>query len=133
VTATPIPVVRVIVPDADRRVLILRRAPGTAGAGTWCLPGGKIDYGDTVEQTAIRELAEETGLRATTVRFLFYQDILPIGSSAHCVNLCLECRAEGTLTLNHESTESAWIAPGDLTRFEIGAGGHEALNRYWCL
>ncbi|MFC1663055.1 NUDIX hydrolase [Patescibacteria group bacterium] len=31
--------------------------------GTWTLPGGKVDYGETLEMSAIREIAEETGLR----------------------------------------------------------------------
>jgi len=129
----PIAVVRLIVEDASGRVLILRRAAGTAGEGTWVVPGGKIDYGDTVEQTAARELSEETGLRAANLRFLFYQDDLPRDGSAHCVTLYLACTAEGTLSVNGESSEAKWIAPADLASLTFGPGSGEALRRYWPL
>ena len=70
----PVLVVRLIIPADGGRVLILRRSQEkeTSGGGMWCLPGGKVDYGETVEHGAARELLEETGLRARTLRFLFY-------------------------------------------------------------
>jgi len=50
----PIPVVRLIVTNAEGRVLVLRRAANTAGGNLWCLPGGKVDYGDTVEKAVCK-------------------------------------------------------------------------------
>lgn len=41
--------------------LVLRRAAGRADAGTWRMVGGKIRDGEAAWQTALRELAEETG------------------------------------------------------------------------
>jgi len=130
--ARPVPVVRLLVPDSSGRVLILRRALDSTDGGKWCLPGGKIDYGDTVEQAAIRELVEETGLRATRLRFLFYQDSLPPAPGRmHCINLYLECSAEGEVVLNEESTEAAWISPQDAPRYELSFRNDEGLARYW--
>jgi 8-oxo-dGTP diphosphatase len=130
--ARPVPVVRLIVPDAAGRVLILRRAPDSTDGGKWCLPGGKIDYGDTVEQAAIRELEEETSLRATKLRFLFYQDSLPPAPGRmHCINLYLECSVEGQVVLNEESVEAAWVSREDVPRFSLAFRNDEGLARYW--
>lgn len=44
-------------------LLLTRRAPGLRNhAGQWALPGGRIDEGESPEQAALRELAEEVGL-----------------------------------------------------------------------
>lgn len=53
--------------QADPAVLLTRRAAGLrAHAGQWALPGGRIDAGETPEEAALRELAEEVGLHPGT-------------------------------------------------------------------
>jgi 8-oxo-dGTP diphosphatase len=44
-------------------VLFLRRAPGVFLGGRWELPGGTAEAGELFEATAVREAAEETGLK----------------------------------------------------------------------
>ena len=41
--------------------LVLRRAPGRPDAGAWRMVGGKVEGGEAAWETALRELAEETG------------------------------------------------------------------------
>lgn len=48
--------------DADGRVLIARRPEGKPLAGLWEFPGGKVEPGETPEDTLIRELHEELGI-----------------------------------------------------------------------
>lgn len=52
----------------DGRFLMIRRQ-GSHGAGTWCVPGGHLEFGESFEDTARREIREETGLEIKNVRF----------------------------------------------------------------
>ena len=49
-------------------VLLLRRA-GAHGVGSWSTPGGHLDHGESLEQCAAREAAEETGVEIRHPRF----------------------------------------------------------------
>lgn len=42
---------------------------GSHGEGTWSLPGGHLEYGETPEETAFRETKEETGMTIQNIRF----------------------------------------------------------------
>ena len=57
----PVPTVDAIIEVPDGIVLIKRRFPPPG----WALPGGFVEYGETVETAAVREAAEETGLAVT--------------------------------------------------------------------
>ncbi|TKA29100.1 hypothetical protein B0A54_16210 [Friedmanniomyces endolithicus] len=49
---------------------VVGRRKGSHGAGTYALPGGHLDFGESFEQCAAREVKEETGLDVQDVRFL---------------------------------------------------------------
>ena len=51
--------------DPDGRVLIAQRPEGKSMAGMWEFPGGKVEPGETPEDTVIRELHEELGIDVT--------------------------------------------------------------------
>ena len=100
----PVPVVRLIISDAAGRVLVLKRQKSQYSPGAWCLPGGKIRYGETVEQAIVRELQEETSLKCTSWRHFLCQDSLPPEQGKmHCINLYFVCDVSGEIELNEES------------------------------
>lgn len=128
----PVLVVRLIITDPGGRVLILRRQNTSHASGEWCLPGGKVDYGETIEESIVKELREETSLTCVSSKFLVYQDSLPMKPGGmHCINLYFECRVEGTVLLNEESSDHAWISQADLPRYSLTFRNDEGLLRYW--
>ena len=67
----PVPTVDVIIEVEGGIVLILRKNPPPG----WALPGGFVDYGESLEEAAVREAREETGLEVElTGQFRAYSD-----------------------------------------------------------
>ena len=58
----PVPAAGVVLVEKGRVLLVKRR--WDPRAGSWCLPAGFMEAGETPEQTAVRELEEETGVIA---------------------------------------------------------------------
>jgi len=131
-TKRPFLAVRAIIANNDGKVLIIKRANTSHGDGKWCLPGGNVEYGQRVQEAVKKEIKQEISLTCTDFFFLFFEENLPSEESdLHYVNLIYECVTEGTLQLNYESSEYAWIGPEDLQNFNLAFRNDVALKMYW--
>ncbi|MBU0461848.1 MAG: NUDIX hydrolase [Nanoarchaeota archaeon] len=132
----PVPTVRVILEDLEGKVLILRRAEGDFAGGEWCLPGGKVDIGQTVEQACMEEVKDETGLDVTALEFLFFADNLPVPNREgyfHTLTFYYQAEHTGELRLNDESSEAAWISEAAIPLYRPSFGNDKAIERYFAL
>jgi len=106
----PVPTVDVIIEIEGRVVLIKRRNPPFG----WALPGGFVDYGETLEDAALREAFEETGLRVSLGRqFHTYSDPKR-DPRLHTVSTVFLAKAEGRPVGGDDALEAALFEPGAL-------------------
>ena len=103
--------------EANGRVLIARRGPGRHMAGKWEFPGGKIEPGETPEQSLARELQEELDVRARVGTFLCRTFFEGDGVSLEL----LVFRVEGFdgLPVLREHQEIRWVLPCELFSYDL--------------
>lgn len=128
----PISAARVIIEDVGGKILFLKRANSQHGNGILCLPGGKVDYGKTIEQTAINEVKEETNLKLRNLEYLFYSDGLPTPKdNLHVITHYFHAYPIGRIKLNEESSGYFWLWPSEIENYEIGFGNDDAVRKYF--
>lgn len=100
--------VAVVVVRGDR-VLLVRHVKGEKTY--WLLPGGGLDYGETLEACARREVLEETGLEIEVKKFLFLSEAIAPDASRHIVNIyVLGTALGGTLKAPEDDPAVAEVA-----------------------
>ena len=86
-----------------------------SGEGTWCMPGGKLDRGDSLESGAMREVLEETGIKLNSVNIIGVTN--DIGPKAHFVTVSMfsdDFEGEAKVMEPDEITEWKWFDFDDL-------------------
>jgi 8-oxo-dGTP diphosphatase len=77
----------------------------------WTLPKGKLDRGESFEQAAVREVEEETGVRARLVRELPATTYRVRGRPKVVRYWLMEVEGDGPFVPNDETDELRWVSP----------------------
>ncbi len=116
--------------EIQGKVLILERA--TTGKGTWGLPGGKLEEGESPEQTVRREFLEETQIalpdQMNTVGMLYFRRP-KFEYIFHMFRATMPAFPE--VVLNDEHTDFGWFSKNDIDTIPIMSGGREVFEFYW--
>jgi 8-oxo-dGTP pyrophosphatase MutT (NUDIX family) len=117
-----VPAASTVVVDGHGRILLHRRRDN----GLWALPGGVMEPGESITDTAVRETHEETGyhVRARYVvgvysdpRHVFAYDD---GEVRQEFSVCIACDVlGGDLSISAESYDVAWHTPDQITALTI--------------
>ncbi len=102
----------------DGRVLLVRRAKSPA-SGFYSLPGGRVEFGETLHTALHREVDEETSLRIEIAGLAGWREVVPgAGGGGHYLIMSFAARwRSGEPVLNDEHDDFRWLAPetvGDL-------------------
>jgi len=94
-----------VIMDNNGRILLIKRKSLIdsnklrVGDGEWSAPGGKVDFGERVEDALKREIAEEIGLEVKIKKFLGYTEQLMDNSNLHWFLLHFLCEPVGEPTV----------------------------------
>lgn len=108
----PMLTVDVIVERGGEILLIRRLNPPFQGR--WAIPGGFVEYGERVEDAALRELEEETGLRIRITGLLGVYSDPGRDPRGHVVSVCYVAEGEGDEAGGSDAAEARFFKPEEI-------------------
>jgi len=111
-----------VVEDEEGRVLLVRHVPERGGfwQGKWICPGGKLEFGERIEEGIVREVKEETNLAITLVTPLIpFDRVVKDGEETKLHVIYIDYMAKtsgGTLMPSSDVGEAIWVTREDLTQ-----------------
>ncbi len=116
-----------IIVRSDGKILTLKRAPDDhSRGGNWDLPGGGYEQGEDVIEAIKREVMEEAGLTANSLRPIYFANKLGVkegffaGDTVFATTyVCSDWNGE--VILSDEHVEYQWISPEEFLTLSFGA------------
>jgi 8-oxo-dGTP diphosphatase len=128
---TPLVGVGAIIIDQER-VLLVKRGNEPL-AGSWSIPGGLLDIGETLSQAVVREAFEETGLTVEAGELLgVYDRIMPDADQRtryHYVLVDFLCRRiSGELQAAGDAADARWFTSSELGQISLAEDTAEVIR-----
>jgi ADP-ribose pyrophosphatase YjhB (NUDIX family) len=112
----------------DGKVLLVRRAR-SPGKGFYSLPGGRVEFGESLHEALHREVREETGLRIEIAGLAGWREVLPDAGGGHYLIMSFAARwIANEPVLNEELDDFKWLRPDDLGGLKLTGGLDEVLG-----
>jgi 8-oxo-dGTP diphosphatase len=133
VVSTDIPICAVGAIVLEKGEVLLVRRNRAPALGQWSLPGGRVEWGETLREAIAREVREETGIDIEVEGLAgIAERILPDDEGKtefHYVILDFWARPKSRdLTPGDDASEARWVAVGELNDYELTAGLYEFLQ-----
>jgi len=107
--------------DADKRVLLAQRPQDKPMAGLWEFPGGKVEPGESPEQTLIRELHEELGITVSEPCLAPLTFASHAYQTFHLLMPLYICRRWEGMVIAREGQALAWVRANKLRDYPMPA------------
>lgn len=107
-----------VIVNKDNKVLLLQRK-NAHGEGTWCFPGGHLEFNEEIEDCVKREVEEETGLGVKDIRFAGLTNDLFKSEGKHYITIFMTCNyesGEAQIKEPEKCTDMNWFKWNDLPR-----------------
>jgi len=113
----------------DGKILLVRRAKSPA-RGFYSLPGGRVEFGETLHTALHREVDEETALKIEIIGLAGWREVVPgTGGGGHYLIMSFAARwASGEPVLNDEHDDFKWLAPDALGDLKVTGGLQEIIE-----
>jgi 8-oxo-dGTP diphosphatase len=113
----------------DGKILLVRRARSPA-KGFYSLPGGRVEFGETLHAAVHREVDEETALKIEIVGLAGWREVVPgTTDGGHYLIMSFAARwTAGEPDLNDEHDDFRWIAPDALSDLRVTGGLQEVIQ-----
>jgi ADP-ribose pyrophosphatase YjhB (NUDIX family) len=122
-----IPAASAVVTNSEGKILLQRRSDNSL----WALPGGTMEIGESIRETTVREVKEETGLSVVIENLVgIYSNPKHViafsdGEVRQEFSICFTCKiVGGELRVSEESSEVSFFTPEEIEQLPV----HESVR-----